>query len=255
MVTRLTGFARTNAIALVALFVALSGAAYAASKVNSHSVKDNSLKSRDLKNGKAVGSKDVIGDSLTGAQIDESSLQGVAPSGPAGGDLTGSYPNPQVAGGLAPGGAAGGDLTGDYPNPTLAPGAAAKLGVHDSGRVLVAANSPTTTILTIGPFSFTSSCITGMTGVIASANLKTTRDNSTYSVVSHANATTVAGDEDFDAAETDQFTSNAQSTAERQTVYEVSAAAPDGTVINGAISAGTTGGSPNSCVYQASFVG
>lgn len=66
-----------NTVSLIALFVALGGGAYAASRVNSSEVSNNSLKSVDLKNKKAVKGVDVVNDSLTGADVKESSLSGV----------------------------------------------------------------------------------------------------------------------------------------------------------------------------------
>jgi hypothetical protein len=61
---------RSNAVGLLALFVALSGSAIAASLAK------NSVTSKSIKNG-AVASKDVKNDNLTGIDIDESSLAGV----------------------------------------------------------------------------------------------------------------------------------------------------------------------------------
>jgi hypothetical protein len=66
-----------NVVASIALFVALGGGAYAASKVNSLKVANNSLKSVDLKNNRGVKSADVATNTLTGADIDEGSLSGV----------------------------------------------------------------------------------------------------------------------------------------------------------------------------------
>jgi hypothetical protein len=63
-----------TAVAYLALFVALGGTAWAALHVGTSQVVNNSLKSADLRNGKAVGGKDVIPNSLGGRQVDEASL-------------------------------------------------------------------------------------------------------------------------------------------------------------------------------------
>ena len=57
------------------LFLVLAGGiAYATGKIGSHEIKNNSIKSVDLKNRKAVRGKDVVGNSLRGSQIAEKTL-------------------------------------------------------------------------------------------------------------------------------------------------------------------------------------
>jgi hypothetical protein len=66
------------AVALLALFVALGGSSYAALKINSRQIADNSVRSRDLRNND-VRSRDVRNNSLTGADVNEARL-GTVPS-------------------------------------------------------------------------------------------------------------------------------------------------------------------------------
>lgn len=78
---------RSNAVGYLALFVALGGTALAAATIGSPQVINNSLRSADLKDNRAVkgkdvrdatlGGADVDADSLAGADIDEASLEGV----------------------------------------------------------------------------------------------------------------------------------------------------------------------------------
>jgi hypothetical protein len=63
-----------NVTATLALFVALGGGAYAISKVNSRDIANDSVRSVDLKNRKAVKGIDVKRNALTGRQISETTL-------------------------------------------------------------------------------------------------------------------------------------------------------------------------------------
>lgn len=62
-------------VSTLALVVALgTGGAYAVDQIGSKGIKDNSIRSRDLRNGSAVRGVDVVKDSLGQRQIDESTL-------------------------------------------------------------------------------------------------------------------------------------------------------------------------------------
>ena len=64
-----------NVMATLALILALgTGAVYAAEKIGSSEIANNSVRTQDLKDRKAVESEDVKRNSLGTAEIDESSL-------------------------------------------------------------------------------------------------------------------------------------------------------------------------------------
>jgi hypothetical protein len=66
------------AVALVALFVAMGGSAYAAFVVTSGDIKNNTIRSRDVRNGGLIG-KDLRANRVGGRAIKESTL-GTVPS-------------------------------------------------------------------------------------------------------------------------------------------------------------------------------
>ncbi len=89
-------FSYANVMSTLSVFMILAGgtaaaATLSADSVNSKTVKDNKLKSIDLKDGKAVAGVDVIDDSLTGLDIDESTLAQVPDAAKLGGKAPASF--------------------------------------------------------------------------------------------------------------------------------------------------------------------
>lgn len=100
---------RRNAVALLALFVALGGTGYAAVTINGNAIKNGTIAGKKLK-------KNTLG----GRQVKESKL-GKVPSA-ARADSAGTADTATTASGAPPTGTAGGDLAGSYPTPTIAAG-------------------------------------------------------------------------------------------------------------------------------------
>jgi hypothetical protein len=67
-------FTSAHAISLVALFIAIGGTAWAAATINSGDVINDSLKSKDLKDGKGVKGADVVDASLGTADLGDNSI-------------------------------------------------------------------------------------------------------------------------------------------------------------------------------------
>jgi hypothetical protein len=83
MSAKLAGFLRTNLIALIALFIALGGTSYAASRlpvnsVGSKQLRNGAVTAKKIKAG-AVGTAAIASDAVTGDKVLESSL-GKVPS-------------------------------------------------------------------------------------------------------------------------------------------------------------------------------
>ena len=113
---------RQNALAFVAMFLAISGVGVAALKL-----KPNSVKSKQIKDGTIKG-VDVADNSLTGADIDEASLSGI--QGPAGGQGPRGATGPQGVAGVN-----GADARADGANGGIGAQGAAGIGVANLGFV------------------------------------------------------------------------------------------------------------------------
>lgn len=79
---------RGNAVAYLALFVAFGGTAWAASKIDSGDIKDNTIKGQDIRTGQVAGS-DLRDGSATGDDVADSSLDGrdIEDAGLSGADI------------------------------------------------------------------------------------------------------------------------------------------------------------------------
>lgn len=103
----MVAWGRRNAIAVLALFVALGGTGYAAGAIDGKSIENATISGKKLK-------KNTLG----GRQVKESKLGKVPRARHA--DSATVADTATSAGAAPPTGTAGGDLAGSYPNPTLA---------------------------------------------------------------------------------------------------------------------------------------
>ena len=106
---------RRNAVAYLALFVALGGTSFAAATViTGKNVKDSSLTGADVKKGSLTGS-DVKNKSLAPADFNGSVTGPQGATGPQGPKGATGAPGQNGTNATINGVAAGGDLTGTYP--------------------------------------------------------------------------------------------------------------------------------------------
>lgn len=114
---------RSNVVGYVALFIALSGTAWAVGEVGPRDIRKNAVRGKHVKTNAVKGvdvNEATLGKVPSAAQADSASVAQNAglldnlnstdflrSNAAAGGDLSGSYPSPQIAAGAVAGGAGG----------------------------------------------------------------------------------------------------------------------------------------------------
>jgi hypothetical protein len=128
---KISAHIRSNLVGYVALFIALSGTAWAAGKIGTRDIRTNAVRSRQIKNGQ-VKTPDVANNSIGGQQINEATL-GLVPLAQTANRVATLH----VASGTRRKAAAGTSSTGSL----------VKMAVGDS-----------VTLFQAGPFTFTGKC-------------------------------------------------------------------------------------------------
>jgi hypothetical protein len=211
-------------VALVALFVAMSGVGYAAATIGSGQIKNNSVRGKDIRNSSVTGKDvknngltgsdvknlkggDVTNESLTGKDVDESTL-GKVPAA-AGADRAG------VAG----------SLTGRQKVVFRGVGTTASRTIYDDGKLTLKASCDAT----------------GSLSVVANTKVNHA------SLSAYGNASADVSDEDFLTSETDVNVSS--DTEERDLAYST----PGGDIVNMQYSSAENGafGVTNGCAFTA----
>lgn len=193
-----------NAMATIAVFIALGAGAYAAGlapdSVKSKHIVDGQVKNADLRDDAvtaaklgddAVGSPNVMADALQGGDIDEASLFNDNSLDEADVDESQLFNDNSLQG-------------ADIDEATLSGLNAAKVGGGDvcrSGGTYTLTATDIETVCTAGPFSLEASCFGVGSTVVASLDLLTSADNAYF-----GRSNTFATDPDFDTNESPSMT-------------------------------------------------
>jgi hypothetical protein len=160
MSAKVAGYIRQHHLGLVAIFLALSGTAYAANTVGSADIINESILSQDVKNGEVkiadIGQGAVATDEIANNQVRTSDI----------GDgqvTTGDVNNDNLTGGdIAPNSLKGADVDEGSLAGALIPGIATSGLVKSSGAVTVddpvGGGATARTLLKAGPFTITGFC-------------------------------------------------------------------------------------------------
>lgn len=167
MSAKVAGYIRQHHLGMIAIFLALSGTAYAANTVGSSDIINESILSQDIKNGEvkltdvgqgAVATDEIVNNQVTGADIGDGQV------------TTGDVNNDNLTGGdIAPNSLKGADVDEGSLAGALIPGIGTSELVKSSGAVTVddpvGGGATPKTLLTAAPFTLTGFCTDHNDGV------------------------------------------------------------------------------------------